>query len=299
MPKIAYVNKTFRGPRLERIEQANAIIEEYQEQGFTLTLRQLYYQLVARKQSENTTKAYKALGATLTNARLAGLVDWSAIEDYGRNLRALSHWSGPSEILAASARQYREDLWAGQAVRPEVWIEKEALAGVFEAVCNRWRVPFFCCKGWASISEVWAAGSQRLANCVKQGQNPVILHFADHDPSGLDMTRDLQERLALFLGRKLDVHRLALNSDQLNDLRPPPNPTRGVDRRYPEYKTEHGEDSWELDAVDPVALAGLVEAEIASMLDNAAWRGAMASERRQRGLLQNLADDWSAISRGQ
>ena len=132
MPTVCYVPKRFGKPSRDKIDQANAIITAYTAQGFKLTLRQLYYQFVARDLIKNTMKEYKNLGKIINDARLAGLVDWHAIEDRTRNLKGLNTWSHPGDIIDSAAYGYREDLWADQDYHVEVWIEKEALAGVFE-----------------------------------------------------------------------------------------------------------------------------------------------------------------------
>lgn len=98
MPKISYIEKRFRSETLEIIDQANAIITEYEAQGFDLTLRQLYYQFVARDLIPNTQRDYKRLGSIVNDARLAGLIDWASIVDRTRNLRALGHFESIERI---------------------------------------------------------------------------------------------------------------------------------------------------------------------------------------------------------
>ena len=121
-----FITKKFRSSTLAIIAQANGIIAEYQAMGFTLTLRQLYYQFVARDLIPNKQSEYKRLGETINNARLAGLIDWSAIEDRTRNVRRTAMWDNPQSILDAVAAQYQENPWDTQKYAPEVWIEKDA-----------------------------------------------------------------------------------------------------------------------------------------------------------------------------
>jgi hypothetical protein len=132
---------------MEIIEEANGIIAGYLSQGFKLTLRQLFYQFVARALLLNTISNYKLLGRTLRNARDGGLVDWDAIEDRTREVNNHSSWESPSDIIAAAADSFRVDPWADQKYRPEVWIEKDALLGVIEGVCTEYRVPYFAHRG--------------------------------------------------------------------------------------------------------------------------------------------------------
>lgn len=183
MPKVCYVRKAFREATLALIEVANDIIQEYAAQGFDLTLRQLYYQLVARDLIPNTQREYKRLGSIVNDARLAGLIDWDHIVDRTRFLRRLSHWDGPEDIVKACADQFRVDKWQNQPVRVEVWIEKDALVGVIEGVCNELDVPYFSCRGYTSQSEMWGA-SLRLGSYSLKKQTPIILHFGDHRPIG-------------------------------------------------------------------------------------------------------------------
>jgi len=296
VPKIKYVARSFKPASLELIGHANAIIAEYQAAGFVLTLRQLYYQFVARDLIPNTQRSYKNLGAVVNDARLAGLIDWEAIEDRTRNLRALPHWEGPQSIVEACASQFRFDLWADQDWRPEVWIEKDALAGVFEGVCNELRVPYFAARGYNSQSEQWAAGMRLKGYCQKK-KTPVILHFGDHDPSGLDMTRDNATRLRMFMRPyPTDFRRIALNMVQVEEYGPPPNPAKTTDSRYAAYIREYGESSWELDALDPATLAALVRAEIEALLDPERWAAAREREESARARLAAVADRWDEVT---
>lgn len=116
----------FHGKTLALIGQANEILQEYAAQGFTLTLRQLYYQFVARQVIANDDKEYGRLGRTIVDARRAGLVNWGHIEDRTRELSASPHWETPAEILYSAATSYREDPWDCQGRRLEVWVEKAA-----------------------------------------------------------------------------------------------------------------------------------------------------------------------------
>ena len=152
MVKECFVEQTFYSGATTLIEHANTIIEEYMEQGFELTVRQLYYQMVARDIIENTLKEYRRVSRTIKTARLAGLIDWDAIEDRTRNLQRLASWLSPAGIIDSVAANYREDLWIGQKARVEVWIEKDALLGVIAGVCDELRVPYFSFRGTNSTS---------------------------------------------------------------------------------------------------------------------------------------------------
>ncbi len=293
MPKHCYVPRNFSASSLLMIEQANGIIATYVAQGYDLTLRQLYYQFVSRDLIPNEQSEYKRLGSIINDARLAGLIDWNAITDRTRELRSVAHWEGPTEIVEAVAKQFQVDKWATQPHRVEVWIEKDALVGVFERVCRELDVGLLSCRGYTSQSEMWGA-AQRL-NRYSRNQAVVLLHFGDHDPSGIDMTRDITERLELF-GVRLDVRRLALNMDQVKQYKPPPNPAKETDSCFAGYIQTYGGESWELDALEPDVLAGLVRGEIESLREPTAWEKAVAQETKHRILLQAAADRWDEVA---
>ncbi len=293
MPKIAYLDKKIGRKRLAIIKQANEIIAAYQAQGFRLTLRQLFYQFVARDLIKNTFRNYCLLGDIINDGRLCGLIDWNAIEDRTRSLRSIAHWTSPADIVKTAARQFRIDKWATQPIRVEVWIEKEALAGVVEGVCEELDVPYFSCKGYTSQSEMWA-GAMRLKGHLQNNQDTLILHLGDHDPSGKDMSRDIEERLQLFMGGT-EFKRIALNMDQIEHYNPPPNYVKFTDSRSKPYIAEFGEDSWELDALEPAVIAALIRNHVEAVRDEDKWSVAVDKEREHRKLLAKTSEHWGEV----
>lgn len=293
MPKIKYQEITMGPDRRAMVDKANEIIEEYARQGFDLTLRQLYYQFVSRDLIANKMSEYKRLGDIINDARLAGLIDWTRIVDRTRELKELSHWASPASIIDACASQFRYDLWSTQTYRVEVWIEKDALAGVIAGVCERLDVPYFSCRGYTSQSEMWAA-AMRLKMWASGRQTPIILHLGDHDPSGIDMTRDIQDRLQMFMGG-LEVRRLALNFDQVERYSPPPNPAKLSDSRVGAYLKQFGDESWELDALEPAVLADLIQKEVMSLMDSQKMDERLREQDVARNRLDGIAGNFDAV----
>jgi hypothetical protein len=293
MPKIKYVSKKFSSSSLEIITQANQIIEDYAELGFDLTLRQLYYQFVSRDLIPNSDTEYKRLGAIINNARLAGLVNWESITDRTRNLEQNTHWNNPGEIIRAAAQQFRQDLWKDQAYHVEVWIEKDALKGIIQGICAELDVPYFSCRGYTSQSEMWSA-AQRLTEKEDELKRTVVIHLGDHDPSGKDMTRDIQERLELF-GARTVVERIVLNKDQIDAYNPPPNPAKITDSRAKGYIKEFGRSSWELDALEPTVLVNLVRDTVESYLDKPAFERAKDAVTAHKKILEKVAKSWHKL----
>lgn len=312
--KKAFKNKSLSKDRLNLIEILNNVIDEYLRAGYRLTLRQLYYQTIARdllpdtwidskynrKQgldpnTKNTQKNYKRLGELVNDAREVGLMDWDAIEDRGRNLIKNTVWTGPKEIIRAAYQSYRIDMWEDQPLRPEVWIEKTGLEGVVQATCSQFDVALFATRGYNSQSEAYAAGL-RLRKYLNKGQTPVILHLGDHDPSGIDMTRDNYERLSLFTGHDIEVVRIALNYDQVLSYAPPPNPAKATDTRYTQYESIYGAESWELDALDPATINSLLTNALTTLVDQALWNERVNLQNEQREQLQALYENWDDVA---
>lgn len=304
MPFIAYVPKRFHPKSEKLIQDANNIIDEYRAIGLDLTLRQLYYQFVSRDIIPNDFRSYKNLQQLISDARLAGRIDWNSIEDRTRNLQEWPTQYSPESALEGLAKHYREDKWDDQPTHVEVWVEKDALLGVIEKACSKYQTPFFSCRGYTSQSEVWNS-SQRLgsmedptAGDYGQTKKPVvILHLGDHDPSGIDMTRDIQDRMDLFEAENVVVERIALNMDQIKKFRPPPNPAKLTDSRAKDYIKKHGPKSWELDALDPVFVIKLIEDATAAYLDDEKWEKACEREQKSRDGLRNLSNHFDVATR--
>lgn len=295
MPKIAYTPKKFGAEALAIIEQVNAIIEKFHAQGFDLTLRQVYYQFVSRGYMPNSDRNYKRLGDIVGDGRLAGLIDWEAINDRTRYIRAVGHWDEPATIMRSAANSFRLDKWAMQPYRPEVWIEKDALVGVIKPVCEHLDVRYFSCRGYPSLSAVWEA-SQRLLRDRRTEQEPIIFHLGDHDPSGIDMTRDIAHRLLTFRV-PVQVVRLALTMSQVEQYNPPPNPAKLTDSRAEDYIDTYGTSSWELDALEPTVITALIEDAVRGVRDDEAWREQEDAEHDHRATLDGAAANWADVTR--
>lgn len=285
MTYLCYIKKDFRPDTLKVITQAAAIIKSYEGKGLSLTLRQLYYQFVARDLLENTKESYNRLGNIISDARLAGLISWHAIEDRVRNLRGRTFWRDPAAAFAESRSHYLTDRWADQDWRPEVWVEKDALAGVVSNACHDLCIDHFATRGYNSQSEQWAAG-QRFASYIQKGQRPIVFHLADHDPAGIDMTRDNQERLSMFAGVQIQAVRLALNMNQVEQYNPPPNYAKPTDSKTAAYIAKFGSDEcWELDALSPEIIQDLIVNAVSSLRDPQKWDATVSREAEEKDMM--------------
>ena len=258
------------------IRQCNEILQEYQDDGYTLTLRQLYYQLVAADSIPNSQKSYKRLGDVVSRARDGGLIDWNHIVDRTRTVMSRPVWDDKTDFMESVIPQYHHDFWKDQPTRVMVFVEKEALAEVVSRPARRWDVPYFANKGYLSASSVWNVARNMMLHNDDRCKHFIVLHLGDHDPSGIDMTRDIQERLNLYAGTKsapvIEVRRIALNMDQIDLYDPPPNPAKATDSRFESYRKQFGDESWELDALTPRVIDSLINDAIEDIVMFDMWQ---------------------------
>ncbi|EAG2513399.1 hypothetical protein [Listeria seeligeri] len=293
MSKIVYKEMRFRADSLALIEKVNQIIKEYHRQGYELTLRQVYYQLVANGIIENKERSYKNLGSLISNARLAGLIDWNAIVDRTRFLRGFNYETSPEDAIKRLSQRYGTDPWAGQKNHVEVWVEKDALVDIVGQASNKLNVDYFSCRGYVSQSAMFRS-ARRLADWQLAGKDITILHLGDHDPSGIDMSRDIEERLATF-GIFPDVKRIALNMDQVDEYTPVPNPTKLSDSRAADYISQFGYESWELDALQPRIIDDLISGHINPLIDWDLMESVKEECEEERRQLETVSYHWANI----
>lgn len=297
MAKVAYLNWRPSGKVLAKVMKAREIIEELASEGYTLTLRQLYYQFVSKGLIPNKQKEYKKLGYLLNKARLAGLIDWDSVEDRIRVMKGRAHWDNPADIIAGARDGFSMDLWVGQTYRPEVWIEKDALAGIAERVCGKWDVPMLVCRGYTSQSAMNDAGDRFKGHLAsKQGAKgfyiPRIIYLGDHDPSGIQMGQDIEKRMEMFTGLGGCVSRVALTMAQVREYNPPPNPAKETDSRFGQYVEQYGQECWELDALHPKVIAATIEKAIVRLVDKPKWNARHALQEQHRTDLELASKHW-------
>ncbi len=294
--------------KLDIIAKVNLIAEQYRAKGFSLTLRQIYYVFVAndlfpddwkyantgnnkwvldKNGTKNAPPNYGKLGDIVSDGRIAGLIDWYTVEDRSRSSYANQHFERPSQCVEAALNTYATDKWKNQPHYVEVWVEKEALENVLTRACSPLDVRYFACKGYTSQSSMWEA-SQRLVRKIEDRKQVHIIHLGDHDPSGIDMSRDIFSRLSMFTYSKVHVQRIALNMAQVERYNPPPNPAKVTDSRFKEYQEKFGDESWELDALEPTILVDLIQRAIGQYRDEDLWNEAVQIEQKGKGTIQYI-----------
>jgi len=314
MPKIAFKSVNFRADSLALIKLCEEVIDDYLAQDLRLTLRQLYYQLVTKNVVTNTDRSYKNLGNLVADARMAGLLDWDAIEDRVRRPRRAGEYENLADLTETALRSYRLPRWKGQDAYAELWVEKDALAGVLEPLAWEHHVTLMVNRGYSSASAMYEAAQRFIAACeetpddraddaemvgeayrdgneetggesINLSRRPVLFYLGDHDPSGEDMVRDVRDRLRLF-GIDVDVVKVALTTAQVKQYRPPPNPAKVTDSRAAAYIAKHGASSWEVDALPPNVLAQIVRASFRSILNVKKMNAVKAQEEQDKERLR-------------
>lgn len=289
MARIRYREIEFRDEATKRIAQVNQILSQYQQR---VSVRQVYYRLVAAGLIPNTQKEYAAVQDLLTRARYAGLIDWDAIEDRNREPQKMRDWHSATDLVLEAAQRFRLDRWEGQSFYVEIWIEKAALAGVLAPVADDYHVTLMVNRGYSSASAMKESADRIRARCAPRGphERPVILYVGDHDPSGEDMVRDVRERLVEFgCPDWLDVRKVALTMAQVEEYNPPPNPAKMSDSRAAAYVEKHGTSSWEVDALPPDALDVLLRKTINSYVDKDKMDAQITRENVIKARLKKLA----------
>jgi len=273
----------------ETVNAVNKILDEY---SFPLTLRQIYYRLVAKNAIPNKRSAYNGLSKILVKARENGEVDDTRIEDRSRGvLEAPKGYDSPEEFIESMKRffkasppaLYHANLWGGQDTFVEVWIEKDALSRVIQQIAEPLRVTVAPSRGYSSYTFIKRDAVDNRFDEIDPKKPIIILDFRDHDPSGIQMTEDLQTRFTTYgKGRSIEVKRIALTIDQVRQHDLPPNPTKIADTRSGKYRTRFGDKCWELDAIEPGELQKIVRDAIEGCIDKRKWNQSLEREGQER-----------------
>lgn len=288
---------------MEHLTSVNDIIEDYKAQGYKLTLRQLYYQLVSRNIIANHDREYKKLSRVLTEGRMAGLVDWDAIEDRLRRPQTVYTVDDIPDALEDTYRQYRLNRQKDQLNRVEVWVEKDAISNVLKRVTEKYGVPILVNRGYGSVTAIKDAYdrfSWRLKQVNRYGgvEKVTILYLGDHDPSGLDMVRDINSRVGEMLNydgysSDFEIKPIALTMDQIKEHKPPPNPAKTTDNRSPEYIKKFGKISWEVDALKPEILTSVLTEAIESEIDMTKYNKIVKRESKEKAEIKLFIDKYT------
>lgn len=268
-------------------EESSALLDAaYQvlSEGHPMTVRQVYYQLVAQQLIDNNRSQYQAVSTLLVNARQSGAVPWEWIEDRNRRPRAVNMWGDLGDFITTVRNAYRRDVWQDQPSYLEVWLEKDALSGIFEDALRPYGVTLNVGRGYDGWDSIHNA-AERFGD----GDGMTILYFGDFDPSGEDMVRSLVERLAFF-DCKPEVIKCALTLADVRQYNLPPDFTKKTDTRSAAFVARWGDVSVELDALPAQTLRARLISEVEARIDTAALQETRRQETAERQRLNGLLD---------
>lgn len=314
--KEQFISKRFNIKSQKLLSKIVFIVEQYAADGYDLSLRQLFYLLAGTGAIEKTQKNYKNLGNLVSDARLAGLIDWDMIRDRGRIPSIPGHSEDIPRIIRSIKNQFKVDMWARQNAYVEVFVEKQSLENVLEPLCWELDIAFSSNKGYSSSSAYYDA-SKRYVAAADAGKCLHVVYLGDHDPSGVDMSRDVDDRLTLFvestitgwifndakLGEELsmidprphEIHRVALNMDQVRSMHLQSSPAKVDDTRIGDYFRRFGTyDTWELAAVEPRSMVAIVREAVEALIDPEIWDEDKAREEKGRAELERFASTYGA-----
>jgi hypothetical protein len=269
------------------LTQLKAILTQY---NVKMTIRQAYYRAVSQGIISNSQSSYNRVKRILKDARLNGKVNFRDIEDRTRKVNITdikeetpeAYFNRYYDYLQRLDEYYRLPRWHGQPKRPVVLVEKQALEGIFKTVCDKCKVDLLVCRGYPSITVLWELGNTlRAYGCDEID----LLYFGDYDGSGLDIDRNVEDRLTNDFNVDFTFERIAITRDQITQYGIPPAPAKETDSRTRGMRERLGEAiQVELDAFDPPQLMKIIEDAIELRFDAAAWndRVAEVEERRQR-----------------
>jgi hypothetical protein len=226
----------------------------------------------------------------LKEARERDMIPWEWIVDETRKLERCSSWDDPAAFVRTISRAYRRDFWTQQPVRVEVWSEKGTVRGVLAPILDEYGIGFRVMHGFASATTVYDVSQD------DDGRDLIVLYVGDYDPSGMCMSEyDLPKRFTKYDGDYVDLKRIALKREHLNDLPSFPASDKKKDKRYKWFVRNFGNRCWELDAMDPRDLRALVEEAIRNEIEPNAWNRCAIIEQAERESLRTVLDAWKGV----
>jgi len=283
--KEYFQHHSITAKRAADINLINAVLEEYSAQKYVLTVRQLYYQLVGRGEIENIPSEYTKVMRNCTIGRQCGLIDWAMIEDRSREINLPYCPDGIENALNNVIHNYRLDRQDDQKYNIEIWTEKDAVSNILKRVSRYYHISLVVDRGYSSSTFMYDAYHR-----MEGGRPTIILYVGDHDPSGLDMIRDIETRLNKFRFYDFEIVHVALTMEQIKKYNPPPNPTKMTDPRAWRYTNQHGQSSWELDALEPKVLKEIVKDAVKNHLDEKIFKKIMKREKSDLEILENAVE---------
>ena len=273
----------------EKTKKRKELILDWARQHRPVTVRQIFYRLSTLEAVDKSERGYKVVGRLCTQMRLDGEIPFSYFADNTRWMRRPRTYNTIEEALELTAQTYRKSLWQNQTAAAEIWLEKEALAGVIYPVTSLWDVPLMVVKGYPSVTFLHTAASQMKNDYFHHNRITKIFYLGDRDPSGLDIFRNITERIPEFAqNTPIIFSHVAVTPAQVRRWQLPSRPTKKKDSRAKDFEGE----SVELDAILPSDLRQLVTDCIEKVIDSSQLEQLREIEKMEKesvpGILKRL-----------
>jgi hypothetical protein len=263
-------------------ELRDSILDIVNAEAGPITIRHLFYRLVGLAIIEKTERVYKTLCRHVAHWRKKGEIPWESFSDSTRWHIAEPTFDSPEDAWSRTCASYRRDLWATQPWYPEVWVEKDAIAGVIVDLTSSLGVPLFVCRGFASLSSMFSASNTFKAVQAK-GKSVVIFHLGDYDPSGHAAADAIERSLEEDFDCEVNFERIAILREHITLFNLPTRPVKPGDSRSRNW----GDSGCvELDSMRPADLREIVEVEITSRINKRAWVALQRTERIERETME-------------
>ncbi len=253
-----------------------------------MTVRQVYYQLVAAQLIENNRSQYQAISNLLVEMRRRGDVPWEWVEDRLRRPREVQMWPALADFISVVKRSYRRDVWVKQPTYVECWLEKDALSGIFEDVLEKYGVTLNAGRGFDGWDSIHNA-ARRYSPKEEAGVPVTVLYWGDFDPSGEDMVRSLRERLASF-DCAPEIIKCALTRDDIDLYNLPTDFTKRTDTRSAAFVAKYGDVSVELDALSSPVLRTRITSAVEQRMDLSILGGTVRTQDEEIGRLRDALE---------
>jgi len=269
------------------LDAISGILAGEQEQ---ITIRHLFYCLVGLGQIEKTERAYHSLCGHLARWRRSGKIPWDAFVGSTRWHLGTDTFDDIDAVLKNTAECYRKNLWAQQPAYVEIWCEKDAISGILNQEASTFGVRVFVCRGFASLSSLYAA-AQTFKEATANGKEVFVFYFGDHDPSGLDIDRATKKTLREDFGVEVNFTRASITPAQIKKFNLPTRPTKESNHS----KNWRGGDSVEVDTMSSADLKTIVRNCITKHIDQRQWKQLQGVEKNERRQLEIVAGKWRKI----
>ena len=269
----------------EKTKKRKELILDWARQHRPVTVRQIFYRLSTLEAVDKSERGYKVVGRLCTQMRLDGEIPFSYFADNTRWMRRPRTYNTIQEALELTAQTYRKSLWQNQTAAAEIWLEKEALAGVIYPVTSLWDVPLMVVKGYPSVTFLHTAASQMKNDYFHHNRITKIFYLGDRDPSGVDIYRHITERIPEFAPQTPVIFQhVAVTPAQVRQWQLPSRPTKKKDSRAKGFEGE----SVELDAIQPSDLRQLVTDCIEKVIDSSQLQQLRAIEKMEKDSVPQL-----------